>query len=102
MIWLGVVFLLVVGFGYSYFWTASTIIYSLMRKVVDDTEIDEIHLEEDLQQPFAQEMNAQPPPGPGPGAAPGGPGLTMVEPPTLRTTPPPPPEPPKPAEPPPG
>ena len=31
-VWLGLLFLLVLGFSYSYFWTASTILYFLMRK----------------------------------------------------------------------
>jgi hypothetical protein len=46
-LWLYLFFLLVVGFGYSYFWAASTIIYLLMRQKVDDTEMDEIHMEEE-------------------------------------------------------
>jgi hypothetical protein len=45
--WLGLLFLLVLGFGYSYFWTASTIIYLLMRRNVDAAEMDEVYLEED-------------------------------------------------------
>lgn len=44
--WVGLFFLLIVGFGYSYFWTASTLIYFLMRKHVDDTEVDEVYFEE--------------------------------------------------------
>jgi hypothetical protein len=54
--WLGLLFLLIVGFSYSYFFTAGTIVYFLMRKVVDDTELDEVHLEEeDVPQPPARE-----------------------------------------------
>lgn len=45
--WLGLAFLLVLGFGYSYFWTASTIIYLLLRKSVDSAELDEVYMEED-------------------------------------------------------
>jgi hypothetical protein len=53
--WLWIVFLLMLGFGYSYFWTASTIVYFLMRQDVDDTEFDEVHLEdEDMADPFAK------------------------------------------------
>jgi hypothetical protein len=48
--WLSIVFLLVLGFGYSYFWTASTIIYLLMRRNVDSAELDEVYLEEDDQE----------------------------------------------------
>src|SRR5207302_9153548 len=46
-IWLYLAFLMVIGFGYSYFWCSSTIIYLLMRRHVDDTELDEIYIEED-------------------------------------------------------
>jgi hypothetical protein len=54
-VWIYVFFLLVVGFGYSYFWTAATIIYFLMRRQVDDTDLDEVHLEEDESlDPFAR------------------------------------------------
>src|SRR4051812_5803149 len=45
--WLGLLFLLILGFGYAYFWTASTIIYLLLRKSVDSAEMDEVYLEED-------------------------------------------------------
>src|SRR5205814_1428185 len=44
VVWMGLIFLLVIGFGYSYFWSASTIIYLLMRRKVDDAEMDEIYL----------------------------------------------------------
>ncbi len=43
--WLYVVFMLLVGFVYSYFWSASTIIYFLLRRDVDNTEIQEVFLE---------------------------------------------------------
>ncbi len=46
--WLVLAFLLMLGFSYSYFWTASTQIYLLMRKRCDDLELDEIYLEEEL------------------------------------------------------
>ena len=49
--WLYLAFLMVVGFGYSYFWSASTIIYLLMRRKVDDTEMDEVYVEEDEEEP---------------------------------------------------
>ncbi|HEY2785385.1 MAG TPA: hypothetical protein VGJ05_10450 [Fimbriiglobus sp.] len=45
--WLVVVLLFMLGFGYSYFWSAATMIYLNMRKVVDETDLDEIYLEED-------------------------------------------------------
>jgi hypothetical protein len=85
-IWIWLFFLLVVGFGYSYFWTAATIVYFLMRRHVDDTDMDEVHLEEDeALDPFARP----------PGAAPGPPpaksdkvSLSVVEPPRTDGPPP--------------
>jgi hypothetical protein len=81
--WLGILFLFVVGFGYSYFWTASTIIYLLMRRKVDDTDLDEIHLEEETEEPYVPPAPAAPPPASKPGVTP----LTMVEPPILKSSP---------------
>ncbi|HKB36031.1 MAG TPA: hypothetical protein VKD72_06225 [Gemmataceae bacterium] len=46
-VWLYAFFLLILGFGYCYFWSVSAIIYLLMRKKVDDAELDEVYLEED-------------------------------------------------------
>ena len=46
-VWLGLVFLMVIGFGYSFFWSTSTIIYLMMHRNVDDTELDEVYLEEE-------------------------------------------------------
>jgi hypothetical protein len=45
--WVTLVFLMVIGFGYSYFWTAATQIYLLMRKRVDETDLDEVYVEEE-------------------------------------------------------
>jgi ABC-type multidrug transport system fused ATPase/permease subunit len=81
-LWLYLLFLLVLGFAYSYFWTASSIIYLLMRWKVDDTELDEIHLEEE-EEPLPDMPVAVPPAPPAQPAA--TPGFTMVESPTLRT-----------------
>ncbi len=44
--------LLLLGFAYSYFWTASTAVYLLLRQATDATELDEVFLEEP-QQPAA-------------------------------------------------
>ena len=90
-VWLYLVFLLVVGFGYSFFWTAGTIIYLLMRHHVDDTDMDEVHLEEEgLDEPFTKEPPPAAPGATAPGAAkPAAPGnVTMVEAPSLRSAPP--------------
>jgi hypothetical protein len=83
-IWLGIFFLLVLGFGYSYFWTACSIIYLLLRRRVDDAEMDEVYFEEDEQ----DEYPLGPPAAAKPAAAPT-PGMTMVEPPSLRVSTPP-------------
>jgi hypothetical protein len=82
--WIYIVFLLVLGFAYSFFWTASTIIYLLMRQKVDDTEIDEVHLEEAEEEPFTPPTPAASTTGVKPAST--NAGVTMVEPPQLRTT----------------
>jgi hypothetical protein len=86
-IWLYLVFLLVIGFGYSYFWTASAMIYLLMRRQVDDTDMEEIHLEEEEEEPF-QPTTPAPPPAAKPTGQTGPGTLTMLESPTLRPAPP--------------
>jgi hypothetical protein len=83
-IWIYPLFLLVVGFGYSFFWSATTIIYFLLRHHVDDTDLDEVHMEdEDLDDVF---MKAPPasaaPPAPKPGTV----SLNVVEPPPTSST----------------
>lgn len=45
--WLTLFFLMMLGFTYSFFWSASTMIYYLMRKKVDESELDEVYIEED-------------------------------------------------------
>jgi hypothetical protein len=75
LIWMLLVFLLVLGFGYSYFWTAGSIIYLLMRKKVDDAELDEVYLEEEEQEPLYRE----PPPSGAPAPAEGtGPAVQQI------------------------
>jgi hypothetical protein len=75
--WLTLFFMMVVGFGYSYFWSASTIIYLLMRRKVDDTELDEIYLEDE------ETEDAYSAPAPPPAPAPSGKEVQMVEAPSL-------------------
>jgi hypothetical protein len=43
--WDGCVRLVTLGFAYSYFWTASTAIYLLLRRDEDGTEFDDVHVE---------------------------------------------------------
>jgi hypothetical protein len=45
--WAGWIKWLALGYFYSYFWTASTVIYYLLRRDVDATEMDEVFLEAD-------------------------------------------------------
>ena len=45
--WLTLFFLMMLGFSYSFFWSAATMIYFLMRKQADEIEMDEVFLEED-------------------------------------------------------
>jgi len=75
-IWTTLAFMFVIGFGYSYFYTAGTMLYLLMRRHVDESELDEVYLEhEEPEEPMM-------PPAPAPTSTP--PGVTMVEPPGLR------------------
>jgi len=43
--WIGLVKLLALGFAYSYFWTATTAIYYVLRLHVDHAELDEVYLD---------------------------------------------------------
>jgi hypothetical protein len=83
-IWVTIIFLLMIGFAYSYYFSAFSMVYLLMRRKVDDTEIDEVYLEED-----EPEEPLLPPGTPGAHAAGAPPGtaqpLQMVEAPVLRT-----------------
>ena len=56
-VWLYLLFLLLAGFVYSYFWSASTAMYYLLRRDVDNTELEEVYLEgaEDDFEPPGQE-----------------------------------------------
>ncbi len=84
-IWLWIAFLLLIGFSYSYFWSASTIVYLLMRRKVDGEDMDEVTLEDEGEGGFAgaplgAPTTAAPPAGIKAGATP----LTMVDAPSLR------------------
>lgn len=45
--WTGIVKLLAVGFGFSFFWNAYAAIYLLLRRDADATEMDEVYLDAD-------------------------------------------------------
>lgn len=78
--WIYLVFMLVIGFAYSYFWTATTQMYLLMRKRVDETELDEVYVEEEA--PDVPPVSTAPAAPPTP--TPTGPVSVPVEAPTLR------------------
>ncbi len=62
-IWLWIAFLLLIGFSYSYFWSASTIVYLLMRRKVDGEDMDEVTLEDEGEGGFAgAPLERRPPP----------------------------------------
>lgn len=81
--WLGLAFLLVLGFGYVFFWTASTIIYLLLRKSLEAAELDEVYMEEeDYTSSYTMPAPPSPTPAPVPAPAPARAAtLPMVEPP---------------------
>lgn len=89
--WLIVVFMLVIGFSYSYFWTAATMIYLLMRRKVDETDLDEVYVEEEQPEiPYVPPttgagVGAVPSVPPAPPAAPGATSLPMVSAPPAQT-----------------
>jgi hypothetical protein len=84
--WVTLVFLMMIGFGYSYFWTAASQIYLLMRKRVDETEMDEVYVEEELPElpPPTGTTGPGHTPNPAPTPTPTGPMSTPVDAPTLR------------------
>jgi hypothetical protein len=51
--WAGCVKLLAVGYLFSYFWTASSAIYFLLRRDVDSTAMDEVFLDADASEQAA-------------------------------------------------
>ena len=51
--WLTLAFLLMLGFSYSFFWSAATMIYFLMRNKVDEAELDEVYEDEEPEVPLA-------------------------------------------------
>jgi hypothetical protein len=94
-LWVGLLFLVVLGFGYSFFFSGFTIMYLLLRREVDGAEMDEVYLEEEeFGTPFGSPLlpsagaAGKVPPGrsaaPGTGAQP----LLVIEPPRIAPTPP--------------
>jgi hypothetical protein len=99
--WLTLMFLMMLGFTYSFFWSAATMIYFLMRKRVDEAELDEVFTDDEEPEippapPKLAEGTGSPPPAPSyPPPAP--PMPPPAPPPVIVSPPPPPPPPPAPA-----
>ncbi|AMV22778.1 hypothetical protein VT84_00100 [Gemmata sp. SH-PL17] len=51
--WLTLAFLMMLGFSYSFFWSSATMIYFLMRKKVDEAELDEVFEDDEPEAPLA-------------------------------------------------
>jgi hypothetical protein len=99
IVWVGTIFMLVLGFGFSYFWSASSIIYLLMRRKVDDAEMDEVYLEEEDEPGYTGPLATKPAPAPAAPTTGTRPSLPIVEaPPRPTAVTVPPPAPPPPAE----
>jgi hypothetical protein len=80
--WMVVLFLLMIGFSYSYFWTAYTMVYLQLRKKLDDVEVDDVYVD-DLTAPVSPPPPPAVPLTPAPASTPpaGGVSLTVVPPP---------------------
>ena len=78
--WMTLFFMLMLGFSYSFFWTQASMIYLLMRKKVDEVEVDEIYTEDEE---FEEPVPVPKPNTPTPSA----PGPIMIDAPTLRVQP---------------
>lgn len=86
--WTHLIFFGLIGVSFSFFWSEATIIYFLLRRDVDETEIEEVYLEEEDEEPFPTATPTVAPPkgttpsGPlPPPAGTGGVSLPIVEPP---------------------
>jgi len=94
--WMGLIFLMMIGFTYSFFWSAAAMIYLLMRKKVDEVDTEEVYVEDDT-----PPVGPAPVP-PAPVSPPPAPGLSLpMSPPPPPVSPPVSPPPPPPVSPPP-
>jgi hypothetical protein len=60
LFWRGVVGLVVHAWAYSYFWSASSIIYLILRRDVDGTTWHDVYLPEDDAETFAGDLATKP------------------------------------------
>ncbi len=80
--WLYLALLLVLGFGYSFFWSASTALYLALRQDIESFDVNEIYLDEPDTEP--ETIPAPAPAAPAPVVKPntnGGVSLSVVDPP---------------------
>lgn len=77
--WTHLLFLALLGFAFSYFWSSATIIYFLLRQDVDETELEEVFLEEEEDEPFPTVAPSLAATGSEPPASSGG--LNIIDPP---------------------
>ena len=78
--WTHLVFMGIIGFAYSYFWTAATVIYFLMRRDVDEIDATEVDLDDEDDEPFPNFTTTAP------AEAPSG-GLHTIQPPPASAPP---------------
>lgn len=88
--WLTATYLLAYGWVYSYFWTAATIIYLLLRHDVDGTDWHDVVLAAPDQIPLGEPLATEPTPAAPPPAPPAPPAATPSVPGEQATAPPPP------------
>jgi hypothetical protein len=86
-LWVALVIAALVGFVISFFYSASTIIYFLLRRDVDATDLDDVYVEEEESELESTGVTA--PAGPGPAAPPASPPDTAPPPPPDAAEPPP-------------
>jgi len=75
--WLIALLMLLIGFSYSFFWSAYTVVYLLLRRKLDGIEMDEVNTE-DLTTPLTPAPTPTPEPSPTPLTPAGGMSLPMV------------------------
>jgi hypothetical protein len=58
-IWVALVAGLVLAFVFSFFYSVNTVIYCLLRKQVDDTDLEDIYIEQDVEELVGEEVTEE-------------------------------------------
>jgi hypothetical protein len=87
--WLGLVFLMMLGFSYSFFWSAATVIYFQLRRKIDEAEPDEVFMEEEESEAPLAPPKIAPGTTPVPPTPASGTSLPVISPPVVPPPPPP-------------